>query len=83
MAYTEENNYSNNFLQHAIQLFSITFAGITVKAVRLHRLNLHLGTKKDPMQSFRQFSQDYLSGTCQTINITLVINQLNEHLSLR
>lgn len=58
MAYTEENNYSNHFLQHAVQLFPIAFAGIAIQAVRLHRLYLRFGTGKNPVHSLCQFSLD-------------------------
>jgi len=55
MAYKEENNYSNHFLQHAVQLFPIAFAGIAIQAVRLHRLNLHFCIRKNPVHSLSQF----------------------------
>lgn len=83
MAYTEENNYSNNFLQHAVQLSPIAFAGIAIQGVRLHWLHPHFSIRENLVHSLSQFCQDNLSGPFESLNITLVINQFNEHKSLR
>lgn len=75
MAYTEENNYSNNFLQHTVQLLPIAFTCIAIQAVRLHRLHLHFGIRENLMHPLRQLGQNDLSGPFEPRNITLVIYQ--------
>lgn len=68
-----------HFLQHAVQLFPIAFAGIAIQAVRLHRLHPHFSIKENLVHSFRQFGQNDFSGPLEPFNISLVINQFNKH----
>nr|DAG79455.1 MAG TPA: hypothetical protein [Caudoviricetes sp.] len=68
-----------HLLQQAVQFFPIAFAGIAVQAVRLHRLHLHFGIRENLVHPLRQLVQNDFSGPFEPFNISLVINQLNEH----
>lgn len=72
-----------HILKHAVQLLPIAFAGIAIQAVRLHRLHPYFGIRENLVHSFRQLCQDNLSGPFEPLYIAFVINQFNEHKSLR